>query len=372
MMAGRLLVGRRTQRTAAIAALYFAFSACDGGTLSAEVECTRAPITGGTARAEFAAIDPLQELAICQIQAGNRSTGNVAYCSGTLVSARKVLTAAHCIPGQTTDVVAVFGADAMTSTAHVLVARTVVHESLDLALLELEPSALELVGALPIPVDFEGAAGVGSLAQIAGFGFTERAGFGARKFAVVRVKGVEPTAFTVYAERRAAACDGDSGGPALVRDSNGRVVVAGVLSTGAASCGHLDSYVDVAEAVDWLESNGVSRSAEGPILADCAFIEQEGRCFGDLALWCEGQTARTQKCETGTSCGFDNRSGTFRCVPRADDSCSGVSDRGRCDGDNRIRCIDGQLIVNPCGQCNAICQFSVRNGKAICNSAGTD
>jgi Trypsin len=372
MIADRLSVGRRTQRAAAIATLYFAFASCDGGGLPAEVECTRTPITGGSARAEFAAIHPLQELAICQIQAVNRSMGNVAYCSGTLVSATKVLTAAHCIPGETTDVVAVFGADAMTSTARVLVARTVVHETLDLALLELEPSALESVGALPIPVNFEGAAGLGNLVQIAGFGFTERGRFGQRKFAVVRIQGAEPRAFTVYADRRAAACDGDSGGPALARDSNGGVVVAGVLSTGTASCGDVDSYVDVVAAVDWLKSNGVSRSADGPVLADCAFIEQQGRCFGDLALWCDGETARTQKCEAGTSCGFDNSSGTFRCVPLAQDPCSGVSDRGRCDGDNRIRCTEGQLVVSPCAQCNATCQFSIRNGKAICNAAGSD
>jgi hypothetical protein len=373
MIADRLFVGRRTKRAAAIATLYFAFVSCDGGgTLSAEVECARTPITGGSARAEFAAIHPLQELAICQIQAGSRSMGNVAYCSGTLVSATKVLTAAHCIPKETTEVVAVFGADAMTSTARVLVARILVHETLDLALLELEPSALEPVGALPIPVNFEGAAGIGNLVQIAGFGFTERGGFGQRKFAVVRIKGVEPTAFTVYADRRAAACDGDSGGPALTRDSNGGVVVAGVLSTGSASCGDLDNYVDVAEADNWLESNGVSRSANGPILADCAFIEPQGRCFGDRALWCDGETARTQKCEPGTSCGFDNRTGTFRCVPFAEDPCSGVSDRGRCDGDNTIRCTDGQLVVSPCAQCNATCQFSIRNGKAICNAGGAD
>jgi hypothetical protein len=114
--------------------------------------------------------------------------------------------------------------------------------------------------------------------------------------------------------------------------------------------------------------NGALQSNTAPPLADCEEVGASGRCFGELALWCEDGTAHTQKCEHGLSCGFSTIAKGFRCVRPEDDPCGGITDRGQCVDDDRVRCTEGHVVVDPCTACNAACQLSVRNGKAICNS----
>src|SRR5690606_9940398 len=103
-------------------------------------------------------------------------------------------------------------------------------------------------------------------------------------------------------------------------------------------------------------------------LADCQLVPAEGRCFERSVLFCsDGGSARIERCEPGTQCGFDLARESFRCIPPSEDACEGVGDLGVCDGDDQLRCENGQVVRAPCGACGVRCRVSVRDGSAICN-----
>jgi hypothetical protein len=370
LLAGHHSAAAHTLHFGVCAAALLALSACGHDSGTVEIACTRAAITGGTERAEYTALHQSQELAVCQVHSVDASAGLVGSCSGTLVGPNTVLTAAHCAT-QPAGVTVQFGSNASSARAPLKVDRIVVHPSLDLALLELPAGEAQRHGARPISLDLDGRVRVDSLVQIAGLGFTEQQTLGSLRFAVAHVQKFGLAEFHVFSEQRSGACVGDSGGPAIVRDLEGRAAVAGVLSRGAASCADVDVYIRVADAAEWLESNGLSRS-ESDILADCALVEPQGRCFGDVALWCTDGRAEVERCDPGSACGFSVAAGGFRCVPTGADPCHGVTDRGQCAGSQRRRCVSGHVVSDDCEMCNAGCQVSVRSGKAICNAAASN
>jgi hypothetical protein len=286
------------------------------------------------------------------------------YCSGVLVAPTVILTAGHCVPDDPTQLVVQFGATDEAPVARIGVVSGLPHEQLDLALLWLDRDASDVASPLPIDVDLD--FGVGDLAQIAGFGRTETGLLGTKQFAVTRVQRRNAKSFRTFADRRAAPCGGDSGGPALMRNSSAAVVVVGVLSKGTASCADDDTYVATNAARDWLGSN-LGDVDEGVPLADCAMVGRAGRCFDDVALFCDGGTVRVDPCGAGTACGFDANADGFRCVPPAQDPCGGLGDLGRCDGEDVLRCPAGEPQRLTCAACGASCQLSVQSGAAFCN-----
>jgi hypothetical protein len=342
--------------------------ACSRPATPLGVECASVAVIGGTAHAEYLALHPDQELAVFQIEITDRSIASVAFCSATLVTPDVALTAAHCVPSSLASVVALFGAANGAEAIRVPVEQTLLHPTLDLAQLKFATAAPESLGVKPIGIDFESDIEVSALVQIGGLGLTEFGALGIKRFAVSRVQSLGDSVFTIAADRRAGACDGDSGGPALIRNGQGRVAVAGILSSGAASCVDTDGYVRLSAARDWLESTGASTSQDLGVLANCALVGIEGRCFGASALFCEGQAAVVQACAADTSCGFSTGARGFRCIAAGADPCEGVTDLGRCDGDERLRCEGGDLTVALCAACGATCQASVSSGKAICNA----
>ena len=355
-------------RFRAISAAYaFGVAACTGHPEDTMTRCTSAAITGGTAHGEFMAIHPNQELALPALQIIDGFDQTLAVCSGTVVGSNIVLTAKHCVTEQPGKAVVLFRVDADSAPSPVTISRITIHPTLDLALLQLPIGSTELIGAQPITTAHKELIQVDNLVQIAGVGLSV-ARLRELQFAVSRVQEVTDTTFRVDAGGRAGACDGDSGGPALLRDSTGRLTVVGVLSRGAVTCAASDEYVRLAPVADWLESNGLSRLNAEPVLADCTLLHGEGRCFGDVAVWCEGTSIYSQSCESGTSCGFSFDTHGYRCVRSGADSCMGVNDRGQCRDNDRLRCIDGVVVFDPCAECNAICRYSVRTGSAICNA----
>jgi hypothetical protein len=330
------------------------------------IECQRAPITGGVSHAELLAADTRQEQAICRLEVFDEFDEVLGLCSGTLVGDNVVLTAAHCVSAGRVEVS--FASPSGEELARLEPVRTTTHPTRDVAIVELPAGVVEL-GVVPIPIDESGSVATNDWTQIAGFGVTETGSVGALRFVATSVIDMKDATFRVSADRRAAACFGDSGGPALVRDSEGSLVVAGVLSFGSRSCGDSDEYERVAPAAAWIVDNAVDFTAPGQVLADCSLVGPEGRCLGDGALYCEEETPRYEQCKAGSSCGFDRAEGGWRCVTDATDPCRGIGDRGQCDGSARVWCDAGTVFTIPCDACGAQCVMSAADGQAICNAA---
>src|SRR4051812_46719698 len=143
-----------------------------------------------------------------------------------------MLSAAHCHhEGTGSQVTIVQG----LGSAEVQLAASVaaVHPELDLALLEVtDPPSFDFVAmqlSTRLPRE-------GSLVQIAGLGFADRSHVGSLGFAVEEVTEVTGNPIMVTGWGSSGACAGDSGGPLLLRDFDGSVTVAGILSEGSPSC----------------------------------------------------------------------------------------------------------------------------------------
>lgn len=325
--------------------------------------CVRAAIVGGTERAEYLALASPQERAIVQLLL--RGGGQEAACSGVVIADGVLLTAAHCLNWEPEELMIVDGSDSL-DVRSVDPTTAVLHPELDLALLKWEEAE---PFAVPIPVASDPVES-GSLIQSAGFGINEGGDVGLRRFAVEPVIDRDSSTFRVDAGGRAGSCDGDSGGPALVRDAAGRVAVSGILSSGAVGCAAGDEYVALAGLADWFATNGVPEVLSEALVA-CELLPVGGRCFGAAVAYCSADgEPHVVACSDDETCGYSPDDGAFRCVATEDDPCAGVGDRGRCEGDERIRCKDGVLERSRCDACDAHCVYSARDARAICNAAG--
>ena len=156
---------------------------------------------------------------------------------------------------------------------------------------------------------------------------------------------------------------GDSGGPLLVRMSDGRVGVLGSLRAGAASCAGVDLFERLDTVAAWLAQRVESPPAEPPT---CGTLDGEGRCFDTLAVWCGKNGLESEICSADSPCGWSDAASGYRCV--ADDPCRGVGDRGACaDDSSRLSCEHGVLVTTACGACGA-CSLGRDDALADCRA----
>jgi hypothetical protein len=327
----------------------------------------RCPPTAHETLVNAAGVESYLGLAQEEIRAVVRVTNDTGpdapLCSGAFVTPDWVVTAAHCLVIDSPKVV-LAGEDGETPAA-LAVLETVAHPSLDVSLLRVgAPSdglavlPLGLLSPTDRPITIEDAA------ELSGYGLTETGDMGELAFLVEPIVGVEAESLVVSGFGRSGACEGDSGGPLLVRNGSGRAVVAGVLTSGAASCRERDRYVRLDTIRPWLDeiTGGFVSDA-----APCGGIGPEGRCLYGSALFCSGERLSAEPCGGSTQCGWDDRARGFRCVAPADDSCAGVDSVGACRGGGVARCDHGELALSRCA-CGQECRIDGKTGGPLCDA----
>jgi hypothetical protein len=282
-------------------------------------------------------------------------------CSGAFVTPSWIVTAAHCLVIESAEVV-VPGAQGAPPSV-VRVREGIAHPDLDVALLRVDAPD-DGFDSIPLGLPAPGARAVtvGDVVEIAGYGRTEDEAPGELRFLAEAVVAVEDDSVLVSGLGANGACDGDSGGPLLVRDGDGRPIVAGVLTSGSPSCIERDRYVRLDGIRPWFEeTTGGFATNEAP----CGGIGEEGRCLHGTALHCAGEALVAEQCAAGSRCGWDSDALGFRCVVPAEDPCLGVDSVGACQGDVAIRCEGGTLARTAC-TCGQTCRIDGRTGGPRC------
>lgn len=326
---------------------------------------SRLQIINGTRQPQEVQLSPEQIMSVVGIAS---ETGG-AWCSGTLIADRIVLTAVHCTITETsTSMRVIFGEDDLQPDLSIRVIDKLEHPYRDTTLLTLEfaPSTLLAIRPIPIFAGTMSAGDEGMMLEEGGYGDTQAMTHG-RFFARETLFAVNAATFTVDGHGQMGVCYGDSGGPSLMTTPEGDVRVLGDLSQGDEMCAHQDDYVRVDLLRPWIET--VTGPTPGAGMEPCGPITEEGQCsnFGTTVSYCDNHLLVREDCAMNDVCGW---SGTgWRCVTRATDPCEELSHYGTCDGETARWCDHGTIKTRACDQCMETCLYL---GERIGFDCGTD
>jgi hypothetical protein len=186
----------------------------------------------------------------------NAQDAGQGLCTGVLIAPRRVLTARHCADLLPHGVSVFVGPSIDAYTFKTLVLDFESHEALDVAIAELEDAIPSDLAAPLEPISVREQLEVDMRVILAGYGLTEDDLVGVRLFVQEPIKEITSDTVVVDGGGETGACVGDSGGPLLMRDDDGRHRIIGVLSAGSASCLNIDVYQRLEALSAWLEPSG--------------------------------------------------------------------------------------------------------------------